>query len=68
MIVLKGKAPVTAVLPEYGSAERALLPMRGLISGAPKFDQIFVYGNRADGSFRRGTEIWINLGLPRAGF
>lgn len=69
MIVLKGDAsPNSVTEPQFGLTDRALVLLRGLFSADPRIERAIVYGSRAKGNFRHGSDIDITLDAPGMNF
>ena len=65
MIVLKGDATPNSVIElSFGLTDRALGLLRGLFSTDPSIKRAIVYGSRAKGNFRHGSDIDITLDAP----
>lgn len=69
MIVLKGDStPNLTIEPTFGLTDRALGLLRGLFSVDPRIERAIVYGSRAKGNFRQGSDIDITLDAPSVDF
>lgn len=69
MIVLKGNTtPNSATEAPFGLTDRALGLLRGLFSADLRIERAIVYGSRAKGNFRHGSDIDITLDAPSMDF
>ncbi len=50
--------------PDFGLSPRALGLLRGLFSAYPEVNRAIVYGSRAMGNYRNGSDIDIALDAP----
>ncbi len=50
--------------PEFGLSSRALGLLRGLFASYPEVQRAIVYGSRAIGNYRTGSDIDITLDAP----
>ena len=53
---------------EFGLSERALMLLRDLFATQPEILRVIVYGSRAKGNFRPGSDIDIALDAPDLSF
>lgn len=51
-------------VPDFGLSTRALGLLRGLFSAYPEVNRVIVYGSRAMGNYRSGSDIDIALDAP----
>lgn len=69
MVVLKGNTTSkSATETPFGLTERALGLLRGLFSADRRIERAIVYGSRAKGNFRHGSDIDITLDAPSMDF
>lgn len=69
MMVLKSEAaPNSAIEPTFGLTDRALGSLRGLFSTYMPIERAIVYGSRATGNFRHGSDIDITIDAPSMDF
>lgn len=69
MIVLKGDVTLnSATEPTFGLTDRALELLRDLFSTDTRIERAIVYGSRAKGNFRYGSDIDITLDAPSMDF
>ena len=59
---------VQGVDAEFGLSARALALLRSLFAAQPLIRKAIVYGSRAKGNYRRGSDIDIALDAPDFGF
>lgn len=65
MTLLNGDAtPNAATETPFGLTDRALALLQGLFSADPRIERAIVYGSRAKGNFRHGSDIDITLDAP----
>ena len=50
--------------PDFGLSPRALSLLRGLFAAYPEVNRAIVYGSRAMGNYRNGSDIDITLDAP----
>lgn len=63
-----GPAYFPSPLGEFGLSERALKLLRDLFATQPALHRAIVYGSRAKGNFRLGSDIDITLDAPDLSF
>ncbi len=69
MIFLKDNTnPSAATETPFGLTDRALALLRGLFSADLRIERAIVYGSRAKGNFRHGSDIDIALDAPSMDF
>jgi predicted nucleotidyltransferase len=54
----------TGEIPDFGLSTRALQLLRDLFAAEPAVQRVIVYGSRAMGNFRRGSDIDLALDAP----
>lgn len=69
MTLLEDKAAKnSAIEPTFGLSDRALGLLRALFSAYPTIERAVVYGSRAKGNYRHGSDIDIALDAPGMDF
>ena len=58
----------SALEAEFGLSERSLTLLRSLFTAQPEIRRAIVYGSRAKGDHRPGSDIDIALDAPKLGF
>ena len=65
MTILNDDAPPNSAMETpFGLTDRALALLHGLFSADPRIERAIVYGSRAKGNFRHGSDIDITLDAP----
>ena len=69
MIVLEGDEIANSTTePTFGLTQRALKLLRDLFATDPRIERAIVYGSRANGNYRNGSDIDIALDAPSVDF
>ena len=69
MIDLQGDESANATTePTFGLTQRALKLLRDLLATDPRIERAIVYGSRAKGNYRNGSDIDIALDAPSMDF
>ena len=53
---------------DFGLSPRALGLIRGVLDGHPQIDRAIIYGSRAKGNYRTGSDIDLTLDAPQLTF
>lgn len=48
-------------MPNFGLSEQTLLSIRGILASFPSVEQAILYGSRAKGTYRAGSDIDLTL-------